>query len=186
MEHRSDEEILALFRAGYRDKAFRALVDIHGKTVYNVALFTLNDESMAEDVTQEAYIKIYRNLEKFKGDSKLSTWMYRIVKNSCYDAAKKRRFVPKDDIEEMELRDPDAFSPDEDALIHWRQEELRDAVERLPVNQRLAITLYYFQDKSYEDIAAIMGLSLNTLKSHLHRAKASLAQALIHLEGSPV
>ncbi|MFC1535594.1 RNA polymerase sigma factor [Candidatus Neomarinimicrobiota bacterium] len=186
MEHLSDKEILDLFRAGNRDKAFRALVDIHGKTVYNIALFTLNDESMADDVTQESYIKIYRNLEKFKGDSKLSTWMYRIVKNACYDAAKKRHFGPVDEMEELDLRDPDGFSPDEDALIHWRQEELRDAVEQLPVNQRLAITLYYFQDKSYEDVAAIMGLPLNTLKSHLHRAKTSLAHALIHLEGSPV
>ena len=90
------------------------------------------------------------------------------------------------DVGENDLRDEDYIGPDEDAAMNWRQEELRDAVESLPVKQRIAITLYYFQDKSYEDIAAIMGMPLNTLKSHLHRAKASLAQALSHLEGSLV
>jgi RNA polymerase sigma-70 factor (ECF subfamily) len=186
MEHLSDREILSLFRAGNREEAFRALVEIYGQTVYNIALFTLNDEVSAEDVTQEAYIRIYRNLGKFKGDSKLTTWMYRIVKNVCYDHAKKISHIPMADLSENDLRDEESYSPDEGASMTWRHEELRDAVESLPVRQRIAITLYYFQDKSYEDIAAIMGMPLNTLKSHLHRAKASLAQALIHLEGSPV
>lgn len=186
MERLSDEEILGLFRAGNREKAFRVLFEIHGKTVYNIALFTLNDETLAEDATQEAYIRIYRNLGKFKGDSKLTTWMYRIVKNVCYDHAKKRSHISMDDLSEAELRDEDYLSPDEDASMSWRHEELRDAVEKLPIKQRIAVTLYYFQDKSYEEIAAIMGMPLNTLKSHLHRAKASLAQILSHLEGSLV
>lgn len=186
MERLSDEEILAQYRAGQHEKAFRMLVEIHGKTVYNIALYTLNDEDLAEDITQEVYIRIYRNLHKFKGDSKLTTWIYRIVKNVCYDHAKKRSLVPMDELSEPDLRDEEYLSPEEGAAMSWRHEELRDAVEKLPLKQRIAITLYYFQDKSYEDIAAIMDMPLNTLKSHLHRAKAALAQTLSHLEGSLV
>lgn len=174
----ADEEILDQFRSGYREAAFRILVETHGRTVYNIALFTLNDEVLAEDATQEAFIRIYRHLEKFKGDSKLSTWIYRVVKNVCYDYLKKRRHNPMDEMEERHLVDNDGLGPEEAVLSDWRHRAVRDAVERLPGGQRLAVTLYYFQDKSYEEVAAIMGQPLNTVKSHLHRAKAALAESL--------
>lgn len=174
----ADQEILDQFSSGERDAAFRRLVEAHGRTVYNIALFTLNDEILAEDATQDAFIRIYRHLGKFKGEAKLSTWVYRIVKNVCYDYLKKRRHNPMDEMEERYLVDNDGFSPEEIVLSDWRHGAVRDAVERLPAGQRLAITLYYFQEKSYEEVAAIMGQPLNTVKSHLHRAKATLAESL--------
>ncbi len=174
----ADQEILDQFRSGERDAAFRRLVEAHGRTVYNIALFTLKDEILAEDATQDAFIRIYRHLGKFKGEAKLSTWVYRIVKNVCYDYLKKRRHNPMDEMEERYLVDNDGLGPEEAVLSDWRHEAVRDAVERLPVKQRLAVTMYYFQDRSYEEIAAIMGQPLNTIKSHLHRAKTALAQSL--------
>ncbi|UCD38974.1 MAG: sigma-70 family RNA polymerase sigma factor [Fidelibacterota bacterium] len=179
----ADHEILDKFHSGEQDEAFRDLIEVHGKTVYNIALFTLNDEVFAEDATQDAFIKIYRHLGKFKGDAKLSTWMYRIVKNVCFDYLKKRRHSPLDELSEHYLMSSDS-SPEEELLAGWQHQELRDAVERLPVKQRLAITLYYFQDKSYEEVAAIMGQPLNTIKSHLHRAKSALEKSLVRFEGS--
>ncbi|UCH09678.1 MAG: RNA polymerase sigma factor [Fidelibacterota bacterium] len=178
MDSLSDIEIIEQFQAGNYGEAFRNLVEIHGKTVYNIALFTLNDEVLAEDATQDAFIKIYRNLGKFKGQAKLSTWMYRIVKNVCYDYLKKRRPIALADME-IEM-DPasDEGSPEEVAMSSWQHEELRNAIQQLPAKQRIAITLYYFQDKSYEETAAIMGQPLNTVKSYLHRAKATLAKSL--------
>ncbi len=96
MEAPTDAEILNQFRAGDREGAFQLLVETHGKAVYNIALFTLNDEVLAEDATQDAFIRIYRGLEKYQGRSSLSTWMYRIVKNVCYDQFKRRRTLPLD------------------------------------------------------------------------------------------
>lgn len=184
MDALSDVEIIEQFQTGNQEEAFRILVEIHGKTVYNIALFTLNDEILAEDATQDAFLKIYRNLGKFKGHSKLSTWMYRIVKNVCYDYLKKRTPVPMDEDREQYLMDEEGLGPEDMAQMEWRQRELRDAVEQLPVNQRLAVTLHYFQDKSYEEVALIMGQPLNTVKSHLHRAKAALEKSLLRYEGS--
>ena len=159
-------------------------MESHGKTVYNIALFTLNDEILAEDATQDAFIKIYRNLGKFKGQSKLSTWIYRIVKNVCYDYLKKKRhLVAWEDVAEGMEPAADEFGPEEEVMTNWQHQELRDAVQQLPVKQRLAITLYYFQDKSYEEIAAIMGQPLNTIKSHIHRAKAALERSLSYSKG---
>ena len=178
MEAPTDAHILDQFRAGDREGAFKTLVDIHGKAVYNTALFTLNDELLAEDATQDAFIRIYRGLERFKGKSSLSTWMYRIVKNVCYDTFKRPRPLPLEQDELSAIADSGAPSPEEQSLSAWRHGKVRGAVQRLPEKQRLAVTLHYFQDKPYEEVAAIMGQPLNTIKSYLHRAKAALAESL--------
>ena len=81
----TDAEILTLYREGRVEAAFRLMVAAHGEKVYNIALFTLNDENLAADASQEVFIKVYRNLGRFKGDASLSTWLYRIAKNVCYD-----------------------------------------------------------------------------------------------------
>ncbi|MEE9162180.1 MAG: sigma-70 family RNA polymerase sigma factor [Candidatus Neomarinimicrobiota bacterium] len=180
----ADADILKLLRAGDRDRAFEALVETHGKAVYNIALFTLNDEVLAEDATQDAFIKMYRGLERFEGRASLSTWIYRIVKNVCYDTFKRRRTQPLDPAAQASLADGAMPTPEEQNQSAWRHNQVRAAVARLPEKQRLAVTLYYFQDKSYEEVAAIMEQPLNTIKSHLHRAKAALTRPLGQFEGS--
>lgn len=184
MEPPSDADILSQYRAGDRAGALKALVETHGKAVYNIALFTLNDEVLAEDATQDAFIRIYRGLEKYQGRSSLSTWMYRIVKNVCYDQFKRRRTLPLDLEDQAALMDTHNPTPEEQSLAGFRHSRVRRAVNRLPQGQRLAVTLHYFQDQSYEEIAAIMGQPLNTIKSYLHRAKAALASSLKDVEGS--
>ena len=178
----TDDDIIRRFRAGDREGAFKELVEIHGKTVYNIALFTMKDEVLAEDATQDAFIRIYRGLSKFRGQSKLSTWMYRIVKNVCLDTLKKRHPVRLEDDALENLPDGEAAGPEERAAAAWRQMEMRAAMARLRPRQRLALTLYYFQDQSYEEVAAIMGEPLGTIKSHLHRGKAALAPLLASLQ----
>ena len=173
----SDDEILGLYRAGNVDAAFQRLVAEHGESVYNIALFTLNDEIMAQDATQEVYIRVYRNLHKFKGDARLSTWLYRIVKNVCYDLLKKRRDDRLEDAHERQLAS-DMLGPEAATLRDWKYERLREAVAHLPESQRMAVNLYYFQEQSYEEIAEIMDQPMGTIKSHLHRGKAALAEAM--------
>ena len=174
----TDPDILGLFRSGNRELAFQRLVEAHGKAVYNIALFTLNDETLAQDATQDAFIRIYRGLAKFKGDAKLSTWLYRIVKNVCYDILKKRRPFSMDEVPESNLMDEGGHSPEEQVLAAWEHQAVRNAVKQLPDSQRLAVTLYYFHDMSYDEVAAVMGQPLNTLKSYLHRARTALAKSL--------
>ncbi len=171
----ADQDILDSFRSGDREAAFRRLVEIHGKAMYNIALFTLNDDIPAQD----AFVRVYRGLGKFKGTAKLSTWMYRIVKNVCYDYLRKQRPAGLDEEFDAEaLADTAGNDPGAAYQSNWRHAQLRRAVGQLPSKQRLAVTLHYFQELAYEEVAAVMDLPLGTVKSYLHRAKAALAQAL--------
>ena len=175
----TDEEILDQFRSGDQEAAFQRLVEIHGKAMYNIALFTLNDEILAQDATQDAFIRIYRGLGKFKGTAQLSTWMYRIVKNVCYDYLRKERPAGLgEEFDEEALADTAGADPGTAYQSNWRHAQLRRAVGQLPRKQRLAVTLHYFEELTYEEVAAVMDMPLGTVKSYLHRAKATLAQAL--------
>ncbi|MCH8328364.1 MAG: sigma-70 family RNA polymerase sigma factor [Candidatus Marinimicrobia bacterium] len=173
----SDAAILDLYRAGHIEEAFRKLVAEHGDNVYNTALFTLSDEMLAQDASQEVFLRVYRNLKRFKGDAQLSTWLYRIVKNVCYDLLKKRKPERLEEGQESRLRD-DSDTPETATMAQWEHRQLRDAVTQLPKFQRLALTLYYFQERSYEEVAEIMEQPLGTVKSHLHRGKAALGRLL--------
>ncbi len=179
-----DQALLDQFRSGNPEAAFRELVAAHGKAIYNVALFTLNDEIQAEDATQDVFIRIWRGLKNFRGQSSLSSWIYRITKNVCYDFLKKRRLDPLDDEMERTLADTDRPSPEGQYLADERHLAVRRAVAQLPERQRMAVTLYYFHHRSYEEVAEIMEQPLGTVKSYLHRAKADLAGTLGGIEGN--
>ena len=178
-----DQALLDRLRSGDPRAAFRELVAAHGKTIYNVALFTLNDEIMAHDATQDVFIRIWRGLKGFKGQAKLSSWIYRITKNVCYDYLKKRRPERLDEDGEQTLADNDRLDPEGEYLADERHLTVRRAVARLPERQRLAIKLHYFHQRSYEEVADIMEQPLGTVKSYLHRAKAALAGSLKEMEG---
>ena len=173
----TDAEILTLYREGRVEAAFRLMVAAHGEKVYNIALFTLNDENLAADASQEVFIKVYRNLGRFKGDAILSTWLYRIAKNVCYDLLKKRRPERLEEDQERLLASPTP-GPEAETIRDWEHRRLRAAVSALPEGQRMAVNLYYFQQYSYEEIAEVMNQPLGTIKSYLYRAKSALAAAL--------
>lgn len=178
-----DQALLERLRRGDHQAAFRELVVAHGKAIYNVALFTLNDEVMAEDATQEVFIRIWRGLKGFKAQAKLASWIYRITKNVCYDYLKKRRPERLEEDGEGALADNGQLGPEGEYLAGQQHLAVRRAVARLPERQRMAITLHYFHQRSYEEVAEIMEQPLGTVKSYLHRAKASLAGALKEMEG---
>lgn len=178
-----DQALLERLRSGDHQAAFRELLAAHGKAIYNVALFTLNDEVMAEDATQEVFIRIWRGLKGFKAQAKLASWIYRITKNVCYDYLKKRRPERLEEDGEGALADNGQLGPEGEYLAGQQHLAVRRAVARLPERQRMAITLHYFHQRSYEEVAEIMEQPLGTVKSYLHRAKASLAGALKEMEG---
>ncbi len=158
------------------DAVFTGLVNKYGQQIYNIALFTVQDEMAAEDITQEVFVKIYLKFDQFRGDAKMSTWIYRITKNTCYNYLKRDKKYRN--MDEIPMTLSDYSTPESDFLRSDTHVRVRNAVGSLPKDQRLAISLFYFHDQSYAEIAEIMDIPQNTLKSHIHRAKQTLKTEL--------
>lgn len=178
-------EIVRRAQAGDAD-ALVALVESQQSYVYSIALGIMRNRADAADMTQEAFVKLLRSLHTYRFETKLTTWLYRLTTNVCLDGLR-RRGRPVDSLElaleeGAEAREPAsqdaAGEPWLDVERREAADELHAALDRLPVAQRLALTLYYFEDARYEDVAATMNLPLNTVKSHIRRGKARLAAIL--------
>ena len=162
--------------------------------VYSIAMSVLKDPDDAADLAQEAFVRLFRALPQYNGESRFTTWLYRLVVNLGRDELRKRsRQVPIiPQIVDEEEQDPLATVSDDDRWIDPARaldaRELRDDVRRalaqLEEHYRLVLTLYYFDDMKYSDIAEVLDLPLNTVKSHIRRGKERLA-ALLQAEASP-
>jgi RNA polymerase sigma-70 factor, ECF subfamily len=157
--------------------------------VYSIAMSVLHQPEDAADLTQEAFIRLMRVLPQYSGESRFTTWLYRLVVNLCRDELRRRGrqvatiTAAADDADQTNpvdlIADEDRAS---DPLRALSDGELRAAVRRalaqLDDHYRLALTLYYFDDLKYTDIAEILDLPLNTVKSHIRRGKERLATLL--------
>jgi RNA polymerase sigma-70 factor (ECF subfamily) len=163
--------------------------------VYSIAMSVLKNPEDAADLTQEAFIRLFRALPQYNGESRFTTWLYRLVVNMCRDELRRRgRQVPiaPPALEEEEsdqlssVADDDRWADPEQALD---SRELRDQVRRalgqLEEHYRLVLTLYYFDEMKYTDIAEILDIPLNTVKSHIRRGKERLATILETQEQPP-
>src|SRR5690349_8226168 len=155
----------------------------------------LKNPDDAADLTQEAFIRLFRALPQYNGESRFTTWLYRLVVNLGRDELRRRgRQVPLvPPVIDEEDQDPIATVADDDrwtdpALALDSQElrgEVRRALDQLEEHYRLVLTLYYFEDMKYNDIADILGIPLNTVKSHIRRGKDRLAAILQAQEHPP-
>jgi len=185
-------------QAGDRD-ALSALVQSQQTYVYSIAMSLMHNPADASDMTQEAFVRLLRSLGTYRGETKFTTWLYRLVTNICLDGLR-RRGRPVDSLDEPastqagddaqsageRLADSDRWThPEEEVELRESATEVRAALEQLPSAQRLALTLHYFQEMRYEDIADTMGLPLNTVKSHIRRGKERLALVLSKPEERP-
>jgi RNA polymerase sigma-70 factor (ECF subfamily) len=155
--------------------------------VYSIAMSVLKDPDDAADLTQEAFMRLFRALPQYNGESRFTTWLYRLVVNLGRDELRRRgRQVPiAAPAEDQELNPLDTIADDDrwtdpvQALdAHEMREQVRHALDQLEEHYRLVLTLYYFDDMKYNDIAAILDLPLNTVKSHIRRGKERLAALL--------
>ena len=171
-----DESIIELMRAGRPDEALARLVPAYRRRVFGLAYGILRDRAAADDVAQEVFVKVWQAFDSYDGRARLSTWIYAITRNTTIGALRKRaRLVSLSEpdvsavVDAMESRD----APDDggDPQL-WR------LVDALPEKQRQAVVLFYQDDRSIEDIADMLGMPVNTVKTHLHRARARLAGAL--------
>ncbi len=182
MTHEEEARILEAVRAGDSD-AFALLVRAYEKTVYNLSLRMLGDTQDAQDASQEAFFRAWQALDSFRGESKFSSWLFRLTTNLCLDRLRKRTRTPVFSLttEEEEVLDiPDErFSPQEEL----ERKELRRAVRRgllqLEPEFREVLVLRELGGLSYEEIAQTMGLEPGTVKSRLFRARKKLAALLL-------
>lgn len=167
--------------------AFDELVTHYERQVFNFAYRISGNYDDAMDVSQEAFIRVFNSLHTFRGDSNFSTWVYRIVKNVYLDIRKKSKShrlcsldesIELDENSVMRQIEDGKPTPDQMVEIQERDKKLHDAVNTLPDYQRIIVTLYHVQHKSYEEIADIMELPIGTVKSRLNRARLALSELL--------
>jgi RNA polymerase sigma-70 factor (ECF subfamily) len=179
-----DDRTLEACRRGDSD-AFRLVFEAHKDRVYSIALcFFDGNEATAKDVTQEVFLKLMTAISQFENRSEFSTWLHRIVTNACLDRKRSlRRFLSFGESDPSEL--PDHHSSHEEKYIQREIEtSVRNVIASMKPKLRVAILLKYFEDLSYDEIAAAMGCSKGTVASRLNRAHQILARKLSHLRGA--
>ncbi len=182
------QERAFLRRLKARDEgAFTELVRLYQGRVFNVVLRMLGSRAEAEDVAQEVFVSVFRHIDSFRGDSSLSTWLYRVATNHCKNRLKyhQRRFAgrtgPLDGVPEGALQAgtataPRVQPPDKVLQGYEVQEAIRRGIAQLEEDHRVLIVLRDIQGLSYQQITEVTGLPIGTVKSRLHRARMALKE----------
>ena len=160
--------------------AFAILVDRYKDLVFTLALRMLKNREEAEEVAQDTFIKTYKPIETFKGDSKFSTWIYRVAYNTCLDRIKKNR-KHLNDVEINEFTAHEVVTIDnalDNMEIKEREEAIQRCIDELPSEESFLLTLYYFDDLSLDEISKIVGITANSIKVKLFRSRKKLATIL--------
>ena len=173
----ADADILERLQAKQYREAFAILLPRYRDKVFRLTFSMLRDRAMAEDTTQEVFLRIWRALPGFAGQSQLSTWIYAIAKNGSLSELRKRR--PTVSIDQND--DDDSYNPAVAALAAPEADDsatvsVGQLLDQLPERYRQAVVLFYMEDKSYEQTAASLGLPLGTVKALLHRARKRLIE----------
>lgn len=160
--------------------AFTVLVDRYKDLVFTLALRMVKNREEAEEVSQDTFIKVYKSLNRFKGDSKFSTWIYRVAYNTCLDRLKKNKrqqyTVAIDEYTEHQVKTLDnALDKIEE---QEKQQAINSCLEMLPSEDSFILTLYYFEELSLDEISKITDLNPNNVKVKLFRSRKKLATIL--------
>jgi RNA polymerase sigma-70 factor (ECF subfamily) len=184
---RREEQLVRRAKDGDTD-AFAELVVAHQRFVYNLALRSLSDPREAEDVAQEAFVRAWRGLPRFRGEAGFRTWIYRIVTNLCYNRLPRlrRELTAIGDDEIADLPAASYADPLSSLEAKERRAYLHMQIEALPESYRLLVTLRYQQELSYAEIAEVVGVPLGTVKTGLFRARERLREAMRQFEEEPV
>jgi RNA polymerase sigma factor (sigma-70 family) len=184
-----DLRLIEAYRAGRAD-AFDQLVRAYDLTVQRV-LAQLNVEaSDVEDLAQDVFLRVYRNLHRFRGQSSFYTWLYRITVNVFFDHTKKRKRADarlqrmRTAIADVSNARPDVDDPFRATFEQLTTDQFRRAIATLPETFRYVVSMRELDDLSYEEIAARTGISIGTVRSRLSRARARLKELLARTVGA--
>ncbi len=176
MEAVNERELVERCRSG-DERAFQDLVDRYKDLVYALIARTVQDRSRADDLAQDVFLRIHRGLPYFRGEARLSTWIYRIVANVCVqDVGRPAAPISLDD--EPSRHRAAMSAPDRQFGDLELKDRLEKAIARLPANYRLLIAAHYLEGVRYEDLADALQLPLGTVKTQLYRAKQQLRRML--------
>lgn len=178
MKVTSEHELVERCRQG-DEAAFRELVDQYKNLVFALIARSVANRSRAEELSQDVFLKVHRGLPYFRGESKLSTWIYRIVINALSQERPDLATASLDDAyggDDRRAQQPAA--PDRAFGDMVLRDRLQKAIERLPVQYQVLINGHYMKGLRYEELAAAMDLPMGTVKTHLHRAKRQLRHLL--------
>jgi RNA polymerase sigma-70 factor, ECF subfamily len=175
----TDEQLLAQAAAGDRH-AFEEIVFRYRPRLTQFVRWNVTDAHLVEDITQEVFLRAFQSAASFRGESAFRTWLYALARNTCRHHYRQRDRCAEDADGDETLRHvPDAAV---DPLSRLQQAEVagavRDAVERLPSGQRLALLLRDWEDLSYAQIGEVLGIPVGTVRSRIHNARARVAEVL--------
>jgi RNA polymerase sigma-70 factor, ECF subfamily len=175
-----DGQVIQACQRGDRE-AFRVLFEAYKDRVFSIAVYSVGDPSVADDVTQQIFLKLFGAIGQFRGESEFTTWLYRLVVNACLDERRRRRrLVPWG--ETVAMQNPGEKKPQEKQYARQEiAEAVRAAIDQLKPKFRLPILLKYIEGMSYDEIATVMGCSKGTVASRLNRGHGELAKRLVHL-----
>lgn len=157
--------------------AFEKLCNLYQQKIYSLAFGLCGSREDALDITQDVLVKIYRGIASFKGDSSLSTWIYRVAKNTTYDFLRKNKKNIEEELPEN-FQDSSVSSPEDSVIKNEKIEFLRTLIEKIPIKYKTALLLREYQGLQYSEIAAILEISEGTVKSRIYRAREYLLKLI--------
>ena len=165
------------------NEAFKQLVNQYRKDIISLCYGFIRNQEDAEEITQDTFIEVYRSIQNFRGDSKLSTWIYRIAVSRSLNKVKKNKFknllTSIENLFEQHLEKSNERNPQQQLLQKEESKMLQKSIDKLPENQRIAFVLHHYDGHSYQQISEIMNTSLSSIESLIHRAKVNLKKQLI-------
>ena len=174
MKATSESELVQRCRKG-DETAFRELVDQHKGLVFGLIARSVANRARAEELAQDVFLKVHRGLPYFRGEAKLSTWIYRIVVNTLTQERPELATASLDELSDDSERAPRQFGSDDRAFSDLvMKDRLQKAIERLPIQYQVLVNGHYMKGMQYEDLAAALDMPMGTVKTHLHRAKRQL------------
>lgn len=182
-----EKELIKSLKYGDHD-AFKQLFEQYQHYIYNICYRMIGIQEEAEDTTQEVFIKIYHAIGKFRGDAKLSSWIYRIAVNTCLKRERRKKlenWIPLEFLFQNREKFHPVVSeetPHQQIEISETEQIVQQAINQLPARQRTALVLHRYENLSYQEIAQVMEISLSAVESLLHRAKDKLTEKLLPMK----
>ncbi len=191
LESRVEDSDLIRLALGGAESAYTRLMKKYHDAIFCFIFRMIHDREQVEDLTQEAFIKAFASLKNFNEEFAFSTWLYKIATNNCIDYIRKRKLQmysidkpieSKDSDFTFELPD-DSYEADKEIISDQRAVRLKKAIDDLPEKYRRVIQLRHQEERSYEEIAAMLKLPIGTVKAHIFRARELLYKDLRHQIG---
>jgi len=173
----NDQLVVRQIVSGQKE-LFRLLVRRHERAVFGMGMSFFRNKDDASDFAQEVFLKAYRNLSHFEGRSRFSTWLYKVAYNTAINEVNRRKeyhSLADEDVNKLIFT---GDTPEKAALRNAAKEAVRAAIKELPERFAMCVDLFFFYDRSHQEIEEITGIPVNTVKSHVFRAKGLLREKL--------